>query len=454
MKKLYLCLYAFFILLVVSAQPAMPVILPLDERAAVEDRILEERIKTLLPILMRREGIDMWLVISREYNEDPVLRTLLPATWLSARRHTMLVFFDKGEKEGVECLAVARYNVGNTFKSAWDSDKEPNQWKRLVQLIEERKPKKIGINQSATFGHADGLTHTEYTDLMKFLPVSYHSAVVSAEKLAVGWLETRTATELAIYEQICRMGHQIIADGLSEKVIHPGITSTEDVVWWYRERIKELKLDTWFHPTVDVQRPDADNAEAQRSFAQRPAADVIQPGDVVHIDFGITYLRLNTDVQELAYVLKPGEKDAPAYLKKALAVGNRLQDILTSNYKEGKTGNQVLAETLVQAKKEGISPQIYSHPIGYHGHAAGPAIGMWDMQAGVPGSGDYPLHYNTLYAIELNARVKLTEWNNKEIRVMLEQNAVFLYSGVQYTDGRQTEFWLIPRQRPTSQSSK
>nr|AIA11682.1 Metallopeptidase family M24 [uncultured bacterium] len=199
--------------------------------------------------------------------------------------------------------------------------------------------------------------------------------------------------------------------------------------------------------SVDVQRADPGNAENQRSFASRPAADVIQPGDMVHIDFGLIYLRLNTDVQELAYVLKPGEKDAPVYLKKALAVGNRLQDILTSNYKEGKTGNQVLAETLAQAKKEGIVPQIYSHPIGYHGHAAGPAIGMWDMQNGVPGTGDYPLHYNTLYAIELNARVKLPEWNNKELRVMLEQNAVFLPTGMQYTDGRQKEFWLIPRQK-------
>ncbi len=452
MKKIYLLLSLFLLSLfgcvfVCQAQPAMPAILSMRERAAVEDRILEERIKTLLPGLMRREGVDLWLVTSREYNEDPVLRTMLPATWLSARRHTMLLLHDRGEKEGIECLAVARYNVGTTFKSAWDPEKEPNQWKRLVQLIEERKPKKIAVNQSSLFGHADGLTHTEYTELMRYLPASYHAAVVSAEKLAVAWLETRTATELAVYEQICRIGHLIIAEGLSEKVIHPGITSTEDVVWWYRERVKELKLDTWFHPTVDVQRPEPDNAEAQRSFAQRPAADIIQPGDVVHIDFGITYLRLNTDVQELAYVLKPGEKDAPAYLKKALAVGNRLQDILTGSYKEGKTGNQVLAETIAQAKKEGIIPQIYSHPIGYHGHAAGPAIGMWDMQNGVPGTGDYPLRYNTLYAIELNARVKLPEWNNKDLRVMLEQNAVFLPAGVQYTDGRQKDFWLVPRQK-------
>jgi len=444
--KHHLLLLFFFSLFISYAQPPMPVILSMRERAAAEDRILEERIKNLLPTLMRREGIDLWLITSREYNEDPVLRTMLPATWLSARRHTMLLLFDRGEKEGIECLAVARYGVGTIFKSAWEPDKEPNQWKRLAQLIEERKPKKIALNYSTLFGHADGLTHSEHTELMQHLPAAYQSVVCSAEKLAVAWLETRTATELAMYEQICRIAHTIIAEGLSEKVIHPGLTSTEDVVWWYRERVKELKLDTWFHPTVDVQRPDPGNAEAQRSFAQRPTADIIQPGDIVHIDFGITYLRLNTDVQQLAYVLKPGEKDAPPYLKKALAVGNRLQDILTNSYKEGKTGNQVLAETIAQARKEGIVPQIYSHPVGYHGHAAGPAIGMWDMQNGVPGTGDYSLRYNTIYAIELNARVKLPEWNNKEFRVMLEENAVFLPTGVQYTDGRQKEFLLIPRQ--------
>jgi methionine aminopeptidase len=194
-----------------------------------------------------------------------------------------------------------------------------------------------------------------------------------------------------------------------------------------------------------VQGSDPANQESNRSFAGRPAAEVIMPGDLIHVDFGITYLGLNTDTQELAYVLKPGETDAPSYLKKALATGNRLQDILTSQFKVGRTGNQILSSTIAQAKKEGITPSIYSHPVGYHGHAAGPAIGMWDMQNGVPGNGDYPLHYNTAYAIELNARVKIPEWKDKEIRVMLEENAVFTPEGVRYLDGRQKELLLIPR---------
>jgi Xaa-Pro aminopeptidase len=440
--------FFIFLLLLVSVTSKaqqIPGILSLKERATVEDQLLQERLEHLLPSLMRKHGIDMWLVIAREYNEDPVIKTMLPATWLAARRRTILLLHDQGAGKGVERFAVARYDIGNLFSSAWNPEEEPNQWKRLATLISARNPKKIALNFSPLYGHADGLAKTEWDSLMHYLPAAQQKRVVSAEKLAVDWLQTRTQTELDIYEQISRIGHSIIAEGFSEQVIHPGITTTDDVVWWYRERVAELKLDTWFHPTVDVQRANPGAGDSQRSFSQRPEQEVIMPGDLVHVDFGITYLRLNTDVQQLAYVLKPGESEAPAYLQKALATGNRLQDILTTNMKPGRTGNEVLRETLAQAKKEKIAASIYSHPIGYHGHGSGPAIGMWDMQQGVPGTGDYLLQVNTAYAIELNARVTLPEWNNKEIRIMLEEQAVLTPKGVKYINGRQKELMLIPR---------
>ena len=426
--------------LLVSAQQ---LILPLKERAAVEDDILRDRFENLLPGLMRRQGIDIWVIVAREYNEDPVAKTMLPATWLHARRRTILLFTDRGSS--VERLAVARYDIGNLFKAAWEPDKEPNQWKQLAKLIAERSPKKLALNFSPEFAHADGLTKAEWDSLQHYLPKNVTGKISSAEKLAVDWLQVRTEKEMVIYEQICRLGHSIIAEALSEKNIHPGITTTEDVVWWFREKVADLKLQTWFHPTVDIQRASPGAGDSERSFAARPGKEVIVPGDLVHMDFGITYLGLNTDMQQLAYVLKPGEKEPPLYLKQALAEGNRLQDLLTASFGLGKTGNQVLAETLVSAKKEGITASIYSHPIGYHGHGAGPAIGMWDMQGGVPHSGDFPLHYNTVYAIELNAKKTLPEWNNKEIRVMLEEQAVFTPNGVRYLDGRQKKLLLIPR---------
>ncbi len=421
-----------------------PAILSQRDQARVVDELLEDRLRTLLPTLMRREGFDMWVIISREYNEDPVIRTLLPATWFAARRTTMLVVYDKGKDNkgndlGLEYLAVARYDVGKVFKRAWDPDQQPDQWAQLARLIDERNPKKIGINKAPHWGHADGMTANDYDQFLTVLPKRLFTHVTSAEKLAVAWLETRTEKEMVIYQQICRIAHQIIAEGFSDNVIQPGVTTTEDVVWWYREEIKRLKLDTWFQPSVSIQRE-----EPETMMFKRPQPLVIMPGDLLHVDFGITYLRLNTDTQQHAYILKAGETDAPEYLKNAFKRGNKLQDILTSNFKEGKTGNSILADSRNQAIAASITPSIYTHPIGFHGHAAGTTIGMWDMQNGVPHTGDYPLHYKTAYSIELNASVYVIEWK-KEVRIQLEEDGYFDETGFRYIDGRQTELILIPK---------
>jgi len=418
---------------------AQPLVLSQRAQATVVDELLEDRLKNLLPGLMRREGFDMWVVISREYNEDPVIRTLLPATWFAARRTTMLLVFDKGSAQPMEYLAVARYDVGKVFKRAWDPEAQPDQWAQLGKLISERNPKKIGINKAPGYGHADGLTSNDYDRLMEVLPKKLQSSLVSAEKLAVSWLEARTEKEMVIYPQICRVAHEIIAEGFSDKVIQPGVTTTDDVVWWYRERIRELKLDTWFQPSVSIQRE-----EEEAIFSKRAQPLVIMPGDLLHVDFGITYLRLNTDTQQHAYVLKPDEKSVPQFLKDAFAKGNRLQDILTGNYKEGKTGNQILQESRQQALQEGLRPSIYTHPIGFHGHAAGTTVGMWDMQGGVPYTGDYPLHSGTAYSIELNVTVAVTEWK-KDIKIQLEEDGYFDKTGFRYIDGRQVEIIPIPR---------
>lgn len=424
-----------------------PLILTQREQAKVIDDLLEERLRTVLPTLMRREGFDMWVIISREYNEDPIIRTMLPAVWFAARRTTMLVVYDKGKDNkgndlGFEYLAVARYDVGKIFKRAWDPDRNPDQWGQLAKIIEERNPKKIGINKAPSWGHADGLTSNDYDQLLTALPKRLYPLVTSAEKLGVAWLETRTEKEMVIYQQICRIAHTIIAEGFSDKVIQPGVTTTEDVVWWYREEIKRLKLDTWFQPSVSIQRN-----EPEAITTKRPQPLVIMPGDLLHVDFGITYLRLNTDTQQHAYILKPGETDAPEYLKNAFKRGNKLQDILTGNFKEGRSGNQILADSRKQAIDGGITPSIYTHPIGFHGHAAGTTIGMWDMQEGVPFTGDYAMHYNTAYSIELNASVYVIEWK-KEIKIQLEEDGYFDETGFRYIDGRQTELILVPKAIP------
>ncbi len=426
----------------ISAFAQAAEILSMRDRAIVIDRLLEDKLKTTLPGLMRREGFDMWVVMSREYNEDPIISTLLPATWLAARRRTILVMYDPGPGKEIETLAVARYDVGTAFKRAWDSEKQPDQWKRLAEIIVERQPEKIGVNQSDHWGLADGIVATDLRQFMESLPQIYQQRVVSAEKLGVAWLETRTHQEMALYPGICRLAHEIIAEGFSSAVIQPGITTTDDVVWWYRERIRDLKLTTWFHPTVSIQRQNAEKFDHLEAFSKRPEESIIQQGDLLHVDFGITYLRLNTDTQQHAYVLKDGETDAPEFLKDALKKANRLQDIFTANFEEGKTGNEILKQSREQAIAEGITPAIYSHPIGYHGHGAGTTLGMWDSQEGVPHTGDYPLRLETAYSIELNAATFSQEWD-KEIRIMLEEDAYFDKTGVNYIDGRQTELIVI-----------
>lgn len=434
--KYLLSFLFFFALTTTFAQ--YPTVLTQRDQARVIDELLDDRLRTLLPSLMKREGVDMWVVISREYNEDPVIKTLLPATWMAARRTTMLVAFDKGSE--MEYLAVARYDVGKVFKRAWDPDANADQWAQLGKVIAERNPNKIAVNKAPQWGHADGITSNDYDNLIRVLPKNMQTKVVSAEKLAVAWLETRSEKEMAIYQQICRIAHNIIAEGFSDRVIQPGVTTTEDVVWWYREKIKELKLDTWFHPSVSVQR-----AESDAITAKRPTPLVILPGDFLHVDFGITYLRLNTDTQEHAYVLRAGETEAPAFLRNAFAKGNRLQDIFTGNFKEGKTGNNIVAESRKAAIAEGITPSIYTHPIGYHGHAAGTTLGQWDTKENqVPGAGDYPMHLKTAYSIELNCTVNIPEWK-KDVRIMLEEDGYFDETGFKYIDGRQTELILIPK---------
>lgn len=423
----------------------MPMILPLRERAAVVDRWLERRIETVVPGIMRREGVDLWIVAAREYNEDPVIETLLPATWMAARRRTVLIFHDRGPEQPVERLAVARYDIGS-FPRAWDPETQPDQWGRVAEIVAERDPRRIGVNRSQTFALADGLSGTEYDALMAALPPLYRERVVEAERLAIGWLETRTPDEMEVYPQIVRIAHRIIAEGFSSAAVQPGVTTTEDLVWWYRERIAELRLDTWFQPSVSVQRFDeAAAGESAGDFSGRPDESVIRPGDLLHVDFGITYLRLNTDTQQHAYVLAPGETDAPEGLRRALAVGNRLQDALTGSFVTGRTGNEILRAALDRARAEGIDATIYTHPIGFHGHAAGPTIGLWDRQGGVPGRGDYPLFPNTAHSIELNAAVPVAEWGGQIVRIMLEEDAVFDGEDTRYIDGRQTRLWLIPR---------
>ena len=416
-------------------------ILPLREQAQLRNDWLVQRLDTIVPELMRREGVDMWVLIGREYNSDPVLETMLPAKWMATRRRTVLVFHDPGAPHEIERLSVARYDLRPFFVRSWDKEQEPDQWARLAQVIASRDPAKIAVNVSDTFALADGLSASQSRAFEAALSDRYRARIVSGERLAIGWLETRTPAEMELYPSLCRIAHEIIAAGFTDAVVEPGRTTTADLEWWYREAIRSRGLATWFHPTVSLQRMQA--GEHGGSFATKPGEQQIVRGDLLHVDFGITYLGLNTDTQQHAYVLKEGERNVPEGLVQALAVGNRLQDILMEEYVAGRSGNGILAATRERAIAEGIEPQIYTHPLGYHGHAAGPLIGLWDQQQGVPGQGDYELFPRTVWSIELNAQVSLDEWGGQKVRIMLEEDAYFSGEKVEFIDGRQTSLIVI-----------
>ena len=428
---LFLCLIILFIQSGVAQTPA---ILPLRERAEIINKWLKIRMDTVLPDIMRRENCDMWIILCREYNEGPVYLTMVPATTMAARRTTMLVFFDKGD-EGIERLVISRSGMGDFYRGVWDPDKE-DQWACLARIIKERDPKRIAINESITFAFGDDMTASFKKKLVDTLDKKFVSRLYPTHNLAVGWLETRTPQELETYHHICAIAHGIIAEAYTRNVITPGVTTTQDVVWWIRQKICDLGLTTWFQASVSIIRQKGTHEEESEK-------DVIHRGDALHCDIGVVYLRLCTDTQELAYVLKPGETDAPAGLKNVLRVGNRLQDIFTAEFKEGRTGNEILLASLSKMKAEGIDGSIYTHPLGFHGHAAGPTIGLWDQQRAVPGRGDYPLFWNTCHSIELNAAAPVPEWGGQNVRFGLEEDAVFTGTDVRYLDGRQTKLHLI-----------
>ncbi len=418
----------------VNMSPETPEILSLRERAEIHDRWLAERLDTVVPELMRDNGIDMWVLVAREYMEDPVVSTMLNATSLRARRRTILVFFDPGEGQPLERLTVSRYDLGDFFKSAWVPEDGDDQWQRLGEIVAERNPEKIAVNVSSVSAFADGLTSSQYTDLYASLAPQYQQRIVSGFDLAVGWLETRIPAEMEYYDDIVRTAHSIIGEAFSTKVITPGETTTDDVAWWTRQKISDLGLAPWFHNSVHIFR----EGEADELMGDA----VIEKGDLLWIDFGIVYMGLNTDTQHMGYVLKDGESDAPEGLKAGLRASNAVQDALTSSYETGLSGNDILARAREKALAAGLEPSIYTHPIGYHGHAAGPAIGFWDDQ-GPTDKGEYRLRPNTAWSIELFAKKAVPEWGGQEITFRTEEDAFFDGKTVRYIDGRQTALHLI-----------
>ncbi|HEX6630637.1 MAG TPA: M24 family metallopeptidase [Gemmatimonadaceae bacterium] len=433
----------------------------LREQAALQQQWLEERLRTVLPALMRRHGVDAWVVPMREYNEDPVFTSLVSPTTFSARRRTIYVFLDPCAAAGatagctapVERIALGGSSQGGVYRAVrstkpaagpagaqreaqaelWGDE----QWGALRTLLEERAPRRIAIDVSRVTAFADGLSAGELEGMREGLGPELAARLVPAGDLPVELIATRLPAEAETWRGMQRLAWEIIETAFSNAVITPGVTRTEDVVWWMRQRVNDLGLGSWFQPSVEVQRRGATEAE----LGENP---VIQPGDVLHCDFGLVALRLHTDTQHMGYVLRPGETAVPAGLRAALAASNRLQDIVLAGLRPGRTGNEVLAASRAAMRAAGIDGTVYSHPIGLHGHGAGPLIGLWDYQDGVPGRGDHPVQPDSWFSIELQATTPVPEWDGQPVRSAQEEDAVVGPDGVaRWALRRQAAFHLV-----------
>jgi Xaa-Pro aminopeptidase len=454
--------------LLLLASAALPVLAPaqpsarpfgtLREQAVTQQQWLQKRLDTFLPELLRRHGIEMWVVPMREYNEDPIFLAVTSPETFAARRRTIYVFFDKCAATGappapacVERIALGGSSQGGVFEARrstkaaagdvgrgrqaelWGDE----QWQALLKVIEERQPKVIGIDRSTVFAFSDGLSSGELEGMSRALGETWTARFRNAEGLPLELIASRLPEEEAFYERLQELVWSLSQEMFSAKTIVPGKTKTSDLVWWWRQRVNDLGLGTWFQPSIDVQRRGKTAAE----LGEDP---VIERGDVLHSDLGITALRLNTDTQHLAYVLMPGESDAPAGLKQALANANAMQDIVMEELKPGRTGNEILAASRARMKQKGIDGTIYCHPIGLHGHGAGPLIGLWDYQEGVPGRGDAKVIPSMWWSIELQATTPVAEWGNQGVRMAQEEDAIVGASGaVRWALRRQDALFLV-----------
>ena len=445
MKRIFAQTALFASLLATSAVGQAPerAFGTLREQSKLQHQWLETRLDSILPALMREHGVDMWVVAMREYNEDPVFRALVVPETFAARRRTIYMFHDRGSA-GFDRIALGGSSQGGLYEAVRGTQATPDgrqqelwgraQWELFAEMVRERDPETIAVNISEEHNFADGLTAGEWIQMKESLGSELAERVVSVETLPINYLYVRAPEMGPTFRAMNELAWEIIGTAFSNKVITPGETTTDDVVWWMRQRLNDLGLTTWFQPSVDVQR---------HGGVEGPSP-VIQRGDVLHCDFGVTAYRLNTDTQHMAYVLREGETDAPEGLKQALANSNRLQDISMEEMKPGRTGNEALQATLARMREEGIDGSVYSHPVGDHGHAAGPLVGLWDRQEGVPGRGDVKLRPSTWYAIELQSRSPVPEWDGQLVRMALEEDAEMTLDGqMKWIFGQQTKLHLI-----------
>jgi Xaa-Pro dipeptidase len=417
--------------------PAMPKLLSQREQADVREAWLKKRLGSRLLPMMKRHGIEMWIVVNEEFHSDPVTPQLVPPIPIVGRRD-LFIFIAQGER--IERVALVRYaeeRLKNHYRMVLPGRDKFGE--ELRKLVDARNPKTIALNMGGTRGQQSGLTYDGYKFLADTLGPDNEKKFVSAASFLTEFLDTRLPDELEHYRTAVLATDVITRRAFSNEVIKPGKTTAGDVRWWMLQQLNDVGLDTWFQPDLRVQRQASETGTTSQFLSTADENVVLMRGDVIHVDFGLNYMGLSTDWQKHAYILKPGEKDAPAGLKAALKNTNKLQDILFGVARIGMTGTEVYEASMADCKKQGLNCMIYSHPLGTQGHGLGPSI---DFRGKVGGGGNKILP-GSYMSIELNTSTNVPEWGGQKVTIMAEDDAYMTGTGYKFFRPRQTEFYLI-----------
>lgn len=422
-----------------SSEPDGVTLLDWSEQMAVRDGWLRTRHDLLLP-MMRRHGIDMWIVVNEEFHDDPLTEYVAPARPYTGRRD-IFVFVDAGD-EGLRKVAATGYweeTVARFFESPIDPQPAAVV---LRQLVEAHHPGTIGLGMGGSRGMTRSLTRDSYEFLAEAMGSEAERRFTSAAPLIEEYLATRIPEEAEYYERLVALTEEITRVALSDEVIEPGVTTVGDVRRFMYDELWRHGVGTWFQPDLRVQRRGMAEVGSRGFLAVAPEKTVIEPGDLVHVDFGISYMGLDSDWQKMAYVLLPGESDAPEGLKAALANTNALQDALMLRAsRPGRTAAEAYRAAMAEMEEQGIVAQIYSHPLGNQGHGLGPSIDF--RSADQADAIAQPLVEGAYISIELNTKTAVAEWDGQEVFVMQEDPAYLTAEGWRFFRPRQEAFYLV-----------
>jgi Xaa-Pro aminopeptidase len=426
-----------------QSQGSMPPLLRWSEQITIRERWLTQRHAMLLP-MMRRHNIGMWIVVNEEFHDDPLSQYIAPPRPYTGNRD-VFVFIDGGDK-GLKKYAITGYteeNLARFFDAPTDEPRPAGPTLRM--LYDTWQPKTIGLGIGGRRGQTRSLGYDAWKFLADAMGTEATTRFTSASDLIEEYLDTRLPDEMEHYRTAVAVTEGIVKHALSPAVITPGTTTVGDVRRHLYDALWAAGVRTWFQPDLRVQRAGGDIATSRGFLAVATEGIVIEPGDLVHIDFGISYMGFDTDWQKMAYVLRPGETDAPQGLKLALQNTNTLQDALMLRHsRPGLTGGAVFRATMAEMKEKGIEAMVYSHPIGTQGHGLGAGIDFRAANRSDTTALSSRLRLGSYISIELNTGTPVPEWGGKKVFVMMEDDAHLTPDGFRFFRPRQEQFYLIP----------